>query len=90
MAKLPLTLACGEYEIMRALKEGSITSEGIDLNVVTGMDSTTRHWRFLRNEEFGVAEVSCSSYLVARDQGMAIDALPVFPHRLRPTRHPTI
>ena len=90
MAKLPLTLACGEYEIMRALKEGSITSEGIDLNVVTGMDFTTRHWRFLRNEEFDVAEVSCSSYLVARDQGMAIDALPVFPHRLRPTRHPTI
>jgi 4,5-dihydroxyphthalate decarboxylase len=81
LAKLPLTLACGEYEIMRALKEGSITSEGIDLNVVTGMDSTTRHWRFLRNEEFDVAEVSCSSYLVARDQGMAIDALPVFPHR---------
>ena len=81
MAKLPLTLACGDYEIMRALKDGTVAPEGIDLNVITGMDSTTRHWRFLRNEEFDVAEVSCSSYLVARDQGMAIDALPVFPHR---------
>ncbi|HEX3506031.1 MAG TPA: ABC transporter substrate-binding protein [Xanthobacteraceae bacterium] len=81
MSKLPLTLACGDYEIVRALKEGAVTPEGIDLNVLTGMDSTTRHWRFLRNGEFDVAEVSCSSYFVARDQGMAVDAIPVFLHR---------
>jgi 4,5-dihydroxyphthalate decarboxylase len=81
LSKLPLTLACGDYEIVRALKEGAVTPEGIDLNVLTGMDSTTRHWRFLRNGEFDVAEVSCSSYFVARDQGMAVDAIPVFLHR---------
>jgi 4,5-dihydroxyphthalate decarboxylase len=45
------------------------------------MDSTTRHWRFLRNGDFDMAEVSCSSFLVGRDQGMAIDAIPVFLHR---------
>ena len=45
------------------------------------MDSTTRHWRFLRGEEFDLAEVSCSSYLVARDQGHELNALPVFLHR---------
>jgi 4,5-dihydroxyphthalate decarboxylase len=81
LSKLPLTLACGDYEIVRALKEGAVTPEGIDLNVLTDMDSTTRHWRFLRNGEFDVAEVSCSSYFVARDQGMAVDAIPVFLHR---------
>ncbi|MGB6794997.1 MAG: ABC transporter substrate-binding protein [Xanthobacteraceae bacterium] len=81
MSKLPLTLACGDYEIVRALKEGTVKPEGIDLNVLTGMDSTTRHWRFLRNGDFDVAEVSGSSYLVARDQGMAVDAIPVFLHR---------
>jgi 4,5-dihydroxyphthalate decarboxylase len=81
VSKLPLTLACGDYEIVRALKEGTVTPEGIDLNILTGMDSTTRHWRFLRNGDFDVAEVSGSSYLVARDQGMAVDALPVFLHR---------
>jgi 4,5-dihydroxyphthalate decarboxylase len=78
---LPLTLACGDYEIIRALKEGTVAPDGIDLTVLTRMDSTTRHWRFLRNREFDVAEVSCSSYLVARDQGHAIDAIPVFLHR---------
>jgi len=78
---IALTLACGDYEIVRALKEGDVTPDGIDLTILTKMDSTTRHWRFLRNREFDVAEVSCSSYLVARDQGLPVDAIPVFLHR---------
>lgn len=79
--KLHLTLAVGDYEIVRALKEGKVEPDGIELTVLTDMDSTTRHWRFLRNEDFDVAEVSCSSYLVARDQGMPFEGLPVFLHR---------
>ena len=76
-----LTLACGDYEILRALKEGEAAPDGVDLTILTKMDSTTRHWRFLRNNEFDIAELSGSSYLMARDQGMPIDAIPVFPHR---------
>lgn len=81
MAKLKLTLAVGDYEIVRALKEGTIEADGIELNVMTNMDSTTRHWRFLRNGDFDVAECSCSSYLVARDQDMPFDGIPIFLHR---------
>ncbi len=76
-----LTLACGDYEIMRPLKEGTVRPDGIDLKVVTAMDSPTRHWRFLRNREFDMAEVSCSSYIAARDNGLPFRAIPVFPHR---------
>jgi 4,5-dihydroxyphthalate decarboxylase len=76
-----LTLACGDYEIMRPLKDGTVKPDGIDLKVVTAMDSPTRHWRFLRNREFDIAEVSCSSYLAARDNGLPFRAIPVFPHR---------
>jgi 4,5-dihydroxyphthalate decarboxylase len=79
--KLPLTLACGDYEIVRALKEGEVEPDGIALTILTDMDSTTRHWRFLRNRDFDIAETSASSYIVARDQGMPINALPVFLHR---------
>jgi 4,5-dihydroxyphthalate decarboxylase len=79
--KIPLTLACGNYEIVRALKEGLVEPDGIDLNLLTDMDSTARHWRFLRNRDFDVAETSCSSYIVARDQGAPLAALPVFLHR---------
>src|SRR5262245_40926698 len=79
--KLPLTLACGDYEIVRALKEGAVEPDGIELTMLTDMDSTTRHWRFIRNRDFDVAEYSCSSYVVARDQNLPVSAIPVFLHR---------
>jgi 4,5-dihydroxyphthalate decarboxylase len=79
--KISLTLACGDYEIVRALKEGAVTPDGIDLTVLTDMDSTTRHWRFLRNRDFDLAETSASSYIVAKDQDHPLSALPVFLHR---------
>jgi 4,5-dihydroxyphthalate decarboxylase len=76
-----LTLACGDYEITRPLKDGTVRPDGIDLKVVTAMDSPTRHWRFLRNREFDMAEVSSSSYIASRDNGLPFRAIPVFPHR---------
>jgi 4,5-dihydroxyphthalate decarboxylase len=79
--KIPLTLACGDYEIVRALKEGTVSPDGIELTILTDMDSSTRHWRFLRNRDFDVAETSASSYIVAKDQGFPITAIPVFLHR---------
>jgi 4,5-dihydroxyphthalate decarboxylase len=81
MSKLRLTLACGDYEIVRALKEGIVQPDGIDLTVLTAMDPSPRHWRFLRKQEYDMGEVSCSGYLASRDQGMAFNALPVFLHR---------
>jgi 4,5-dihydroxyphthalate decarboxylase len=79
--RVPLTLACGDYEIHRGLNDGTVPIDGIELTVLTDMDSSTRHWRFLRNREFDVAECSCSSYIIARDQGLPFRAIPVFPHR---------
>ena len=80
-SKIELTLACGDYEIMRALKDGTVRPDGIDLKVVTAMDSPARHWRFLRGHEFDMGEVSASSYIAARDNDLPFRAIPVFPHR---------
>ncbi|HEX3441294.1 MAG TPA: ABC transporter substrate-binding protein [Pseudolabrys sp.] len=79
--KLPLTLACGNYEIVRPLIDGTVKVDGVELNILTDNDSATRHWRFLRNQEFDVAEVSGSSYLAARDNDWPFRAIPVFLHR---------
>ena len=49
-----LTLACGDYEILRGLIDGATAPEGVDLTILKNMDSTTRHWRFLRNGEFDI------------------------------------
>jgi 4,5-dihydroxyphthalate decarboxylase len=79
--KLNLTLACGDYEIVRPLLGGRVAVDGVDLTILTDMDSATRHWRFLNNREFDVAEVSGSSYLAARDNDWPFRAIPVFLHR---------
>ena len=79
--KLHLTLATGDYESIRALKEGSIKPDGIELTVLTDMTSDIRHWRMLRNREFDVAELSMSNYLMAKYTGLRFVAIPVFLHR---------
>ena len=80
-AKLPLTLACGDYEIVRPLIDNRVKVDGVELTVLTDMDSASRHWRFLNNREFDIAEVSASSYLAAHDNSLPFRAIPVFLHR---------
>jgi 4,5-dihydroxyphthalate decarboxylase len=79
--KLHLTLAAGDYESIRALKEGTVQPEGIALTVLTDMTSDIRHWRMLRNREFDVAELSMSNYLMAKYSALPFTAIPVFLHR---------
>ena len=79
--KIHLTLATGDYESVRALKEGSVKADGIELTVLTDMTSDIRHWRMLRNREFDVAELSMSNYLMAKYTGLPFVAIPVFLHR---------
>jgi 4,5-dihydroxyphthalate decarboxylase len=81
MKKIHLTLAVGDYESIRALKEGTVQADGIELTVITDMTSDIRHWRMLRNREFDVAELSMSNYLMAKYTGLPFTAIPVFLHR---------
>jgi 4,5-dihydroxyphthalate decarboxylase len=78
---ISLSLACGDNEIVRPLMSGKVQVDGVDLTMLTDMDSATRHWRFLRNNEFDIAELSSSSYLAARDNDWPFRAIPVFLHR---------
>lgn len=79
--KVHLTLATGDYESIRALKEGTVKPDGIELTVLTDMSSDVRHWRMIRNREFDVAELSMSNYLMAKYTGLPFVAIPVFLHR---------
>ena len=49
-SRLPITLACADMEIIRPLKEGVVLPDGVDLKVVTDMDSIERHSRFLQKQ----------------------------------------
>ena len=81
MAKLKLTLACGNYDRTRALIDGSVRPEGVDLNYLPLIPGET-FWRMLNNEEFDASEMSLSTYTILRSQGdQRFIALPVFPSR---------
>ena len=78
---LHLTLATGDYESIRALKEGIVKPDGIELTILTDMTAEVRHARMLRGRQFDVAELSMSNYMVAKDNGLPFIAIPVFLHR---------
>lgn len=80
MGNIRLTLACGDYDLTRALIDGRAQPPGIDLTVLP-MPSPERHWRMMRFEEFDVAELSMSHYLMAYARGREFTAIPIFPHR---------
>jgi 4,5-dihydroxyphthalate decarboxylase len=88
MARLPLTLACWDYDRTRALADGSIRPDGIDLNYLA-LPVEETFFRMLRHREFDAAEMSLSSYTVSlqRDDPPFI-AIPVFPSRF--FRHASI
>jgi len=80
MAKLRLTLACGDYDLTRALLDGKVEPDGIEL-IALSMPSPERHWRMISNKEFDVCEFSMCQYLVSKSNGEPLIAIPVFPHR---------
>ncbi len=81
MPKLQLSLACWDYDRTRALADGSVRPEGIDL-VYQNLYVEETFFRMLRNREFDAAEMSLSSYCVSlvREEPVFI-AIPVFPSR---------
>src|SRR5262245_14899560 len=81
MAKLRLTVAAGDYDIVRPLKEGLVEAAGLELIFLTDMGPRERHWRLARKTEFDVCEENVGAYFIARDQAHPITAIPVFLHR---------
>jgi 4,5-dihydroxyphthalate decarboxylase len=79
--KLRLTVACGDYEIVRAIKEGAVKADGLELVMLTGMGPRERHWRMARHAEFDICEANVGAYFMERDHGAELTAIPVFLHR---------
>ena len=81
MSRLRLTLACGDYDRTRALADGRVQPEGIDLNFLP-LHVEETFFRMLRNREFDAAEMSLSSYCVSlMREDPAFVSIPIFPSR---------
>ena len=81
MSRLTLSFGCWNYDRTRALADGSVAPDGIDLNYLE-MPVEETFFRMLRHREFDVAEMSLSSYTLSlfREPRQFV-AIPVFPSR---------
>jgi hypothetical protein len=80
MSKLTLGFISAFNERVEPLMNGTIEVEGIEL-IPTYSHPAETFWRQLKFGEFEVAEMSMSSFLIARSRGADMTALPVFPSR---------
>lgn len=80
MATLKLGIISAFNERVEPLMRGVVKAEGIELEPTYSHPSET-FLRQLRDLEFPVGEMSMSSYLIGRERGLDMIALPVFPSR---------
>jgi 4,5-dihydroxyphthalate decarboxylase len=75
-----INFACWDYDRTLPLAYGGVRPEGIDLNyIVLPVEET--FFRMAKYQEFDVAEMSLSSYVVSLGGAAPFVALPVFPSR---------
>ena len=81
MSALRLTLACWNYDRTRALADGRVRADGIELNYLE-LPVEETFFRMARHREFDVAEMSLSSYVLSCfEKNPPFVAIPVFPSR---------
>src|SRR3954467_10891777 len=89
MANLKLTLACWDYDRTRALFDGRVRLEGIDLELWSTHNVGEIMERMIRHRQFEVSELGITYYLRSLEQpDPPFIAIPVFPNRF--FRHSTI
>jgi len=87
MTKLPLTVACWDYDRTRALMDGRIAIEGCDVRYLP-LPVEETFFRAFKYAEFDVCELSFSTYTRSlareRDEGIPLPyrAMPVFVSRM--------
>lgn len=81
MSALSLSLACWDYDRTRALQDGRVRADGMDINFIP-LRVEEIFFRMLRHREFDAAEMSLSSYVMTLNQeDPPFIAIPVFPSK---------
>jgi 4,5-dihydroxyphthalate decarboxylase len=81
MPALRLTLACWDYDRTRALIDGSVAPDGIEL-IYLNQPVEETFFRMMRYREFDCSEMSLSSYVASlNSENPPFIAIPAFPSR---------
>jgi 4,5-dihydroxyphthalate decarboxylase len=68
LAPIPITIACGDYDRTRAIKDGRVPVEGCAVNYI-GLEPEEIFHRAFKHDEFDICELSFSSYVRSVDSG---------------------
>jgi 4,5-dihydroxyphthalate decarboxylase len=83
MANRTITIGCREYDHTRALADGRVKVDGLNLKFVNISPPSQIFLRMLHNEEFDASEMSLSNYMIAvGKEDRRFVAIPVFPSRV--------
>lgn len=78
MAKLQLSLACANYDHVRALLDGRVSIDGVDI-VPTPLEYEESFHRAFKHQEFDISELSMSSHAMVTSRGEnAFVGIPAF------------
>jgi 4,5-dihydroxyphthalate decarboxylase len=67
MPDIPITVASGDYDRVRALREGTVPIAGCAVSYST-VEANALFIRNLKNQEFDVSEMSFSTYITLKDR----------------------
>lgn len=77
---LPLTMAIQAYDRVQPLLDGRVRVAGVDLTVLD-LPVEETFFRMVAHQEFDIAELSLSTYVLTLSRGAPFVAIPVFPSR---------
>ncbi len=78
MGDIPITIAAGDYDRTRPIRDKRVTVDGCDVTYLT-LDPEELFFRAIRHQEFDVCELSFSSYMMQKQRGVGgYTAIPVF------------
>ena len=82
VAKVPLTIACGDYDRVAAIKDGRVEVEGCEVTFIP-MEPEEVFFRAFRFQEFDACELSFSSFMIvtSRDESPFV-GIPAFVSRV--------
>jgi 4,5-dihydroxyphthalate decarboxylase len=82
MSLVPITIACGNYDRTRPIREGRVVIEGCDVTYLP-IEPEEIFFRAFRNHEFDVTELSFSSYIrTVADGSSQYIGIPAFVSRI--------
>ena len=83
MTNRTITIGCRDYDHTRALSDGRVKVDGVELNFVNLSPPSQIFLRMLHDEAYDASEMSLSNYMIALGkEDRRFVAIPVFPSRV--------